>query len=39
MVVITGMYNFDYSDETQVRELAKRLNVAGEELSKYGAFL
>lgn len=39
MVVITGMYNFDYSDETQIRELANRLNVAGEELSKYGVKL
>ena len=31
-VVITGMYRFDYSDETAVRELARRLNVAGEKL-------
>ena len=29
-VVITGMYRFDYSDEKAVRELAARLNKAGE---------
>ena len=29
-VVITGMYRFDYGDEKAVRELASRLNKAGE---------
>ena len=29
-LVITGMYRFDYSDEKAVRELAARLNKAGE---------
>lgn len=38
-VVITGMYRFDYSDETTVRELAKRLNAAGERLQKAGLSL
>ena len=31
-VVITGMYRFDYSDEKTVRDLAQRLNRAGEKL-------
>ena len=31
-VVITGMYRFDYSDEAAMRELAQRLNAAGERL-------
>lgn len=31
-VVITGMYRFDYSDEKTVRDLAERLNRAGEKL-------
>ncbi|MDO4861560.1 MAG: TIM barrel protein [Eubacteriales bacterium] len=35
-VVITGMYRFDYSDETAVRELAERLNRAGEALGAQG---
>ena len=35
-VVITGMYRFDYSDETAVRELARRLNAAGETLKAQG---
>ena len=35
-VVITGMYRFDYSDETAVRELAERLNRAGEMLAAQG---
>ena len=35
-VVITGMYRFDYSDETAVRELAQRLNRAGEALRAQG---
>ena len=33
-VVITGMYRFDYSDEATVRELAARLNRAGETLKE-----
>ena len=35
-VVITGMYRFDYSDEKTVRELAQRLNAAGEKLKRQG---
>ena len=35
-VVITGMYRFDYSDEKSVRELASRLNKAGERLGSEG---
>lgn len=35
-VVITGMYRFDYGDETTMHELAKRLNKAGETLQKKG---
>jgi len=35
-VVITGMYRFDYTDETAVRELASRLNRAGEALASQG---
>lgn len=35
-VVITGMYRFDYADEAAVRELAQRLNKAGEEMKKQG---
>ena len=35
-LVITGMYRFDYSDETAVRELATRLNRAGERLARQG---
>lgn len=38
-VVITGMYRFDYSDEAAVRDLAKRLNKAGEVLKKEGISL
>ena len=38
-VVITGMYRFDYSDETSVRQLAERLNAAGETLKKQGVAL
>ena len=33
-VVITGMYRFDYGDENAVRELALRLNRAGEPMKK-----
>lgn len=38
-LVITGMYRFDYGDEQVVRELATRLNKAGEELKKQGLSL
>ena len=38
-IVITGMYRFAYGDEVTVRELAKRLNKAGEALSKEGVQL
>ena len=38
-VVITGMYRFDYSDEKTVRELADRLNKAGEALKGEGVSL
>ena len=38
-VVITGMYRFDYSDEASVRELANRLNKAGETLKASGLSL
>ena len=38
-VVITGMYRFDYGDEKAVRDLAQRLNRAGETLKKEGAEL
>ena len=35
-VVITGMYRYDYSDEKTVRDLAQRLNAAGEKLKRQG---
>ena len=38
-VVITGMYCFDYSDIAAVRELAERLNKAGETLKAEGLSL
>ena len=38
-VVITGMYRFDYGREQAVRELAQRLNRAGEALRKAGLCL
>ena len=38
-VVITGMYRFDYSEEKTVRELARRLNAAGEKLKEQGIVL
>lgn len=38
-LVITGMYRFDYSDEKAVRELASRLNRAGEGLRRAGLSL
>lgn len=37
--VITGMYRFPYGEETAVRELAARLNKAGEALGKEGVSL
>lgn len=37
--VITGMYRFDYGDEKTMRELAGRLNKAGEALKKEGVSL
>ncbi len=38
-VVITGMYRFDYGDEAAVRDLAARLNKAGEALLQEGVEL
>lgn len=38
-VVITGMYRFDYGDEATVRDLAARLNKAGEALLQEGVEL
>ena len=38
-VVITGMYRFDYGSESAVRELAQRLNRAGEALKTAGISL
>ena len=35
-VVVTGMYRFDYSDGRAVRELARRLNEAGEHMNASG---
>ena len=35
-IVITGMYRFDYGSESAVRELAERLNKAGEALKAHG---
>ena len=35
-IVITGMYRFDYGEESAVRELAQRLNRAGETLKAQG---
>ena len=37
--VITGMYRFDYGDERAVRDLAARLNKAGEALKQEGVEL
>ncbi|MCM1049401.1 MAG: sugar phosphate isomerase/epimerase [Clostridiales bacterium] len=34
--VITGMYRFAYNDKAAVKDLAARLNKAGEELAKQG---
>jgi len=38
-VVITGMYRFDYGSEGAVRDLALRLNRAGEKLKEAGISL
>ena len=38
-IVITGMYRFDYGDEAAVRDLASRLNKAGEALASGGVRL
>ena len=38
-VVITGMYRFDYGSETAVRDLADRLNKAGDALKQEGLSL
>ena len=38
-LVITGMYRFDYGDEKTVRDLAERLNKAGEKVMRAGARL
>ena len=38
-IVITGMYRFPYGEEAAVRELAARLNKAGETLKKEGVSL
>ncbi len=38
-IIITGMYRFDYGDEKAVRELAQRLNRAGETLKNAGVTL
>ena len=38
-IVITGMYRFDYADEKTVRDLAQRLNKAGEALKNAGKSL
>lgn len=35
-IVITGMYRFDYGDETAVHDLANRLNEAGKTLRSQG---
>ena len=38
-VVVTGMYRFDYSDETAVSQLAQDLNEAGTRLLEDGIYL
>jgi len=35
-IVITGMYRFNYGDETAVHDLAKRLNASGKALCDQG---
>lgn len=36
IIVVTGMYRFDYSSLEEVKELAQRLNQAGKALSEEG---
>lgn len=38
-IVITGMYNFDYSDLSSLENLVKRLNEVGEKLKNEGISL
>lgn len=38
-IVITGMYRFDYTSESEVRNLARRLNAAGKALKERGISL
>jgi sugar phosphate isomerase/epimerase len=38
-IVLTGMYDYDYTSEKKVEELAERLNKAGQTLSKKGISL
>ena len=38
-VVVTGMYRFDYSDETAVSQLVEDLNEAGKRLLEDGIYL
>ena len=38
-LVVTGMYRFDYGSETAVRDLADRLNKAGDALKQEGLSL
>lgn len=38
-ITVTGMYRFDYTNAGNVRELAKRLNKAGEALAQRGVHL
>lgn len=38
-IVITGMYRFDYGDETCMAALVKRLNAAGKRLKEGGVHL
>ena len=38
-IVITGMYNYDYSKEEEVRKLIHRLNAIGKILKEKGFFL
>ena len=35
-IVLTGMYRFDYSDETAMADLCRRLNEAGKRLAEGG---
>ena len=38
-VIVTGMYRFDYSNESAVRELAARMNRSGGKLKEHGLSL